>query len=65
MAKTAQLRTFDVAKLLEQQIYDLRIDSAYLRTKARETAEPDTALLHDAAHKIMLLSKRLERMAKL
>jgi hypothetical protein len=50
-------------ELLEMAIDSLNGEAAYLRVMSLGRPEPELATLNQAAEKITLLSKRLERLA--
>ena len=50
--------------LLEQQIDKLKIDTAFLRMRSRESSEQDAETLQLVAEKIARLTKGLERLVR-
>jgi hypothetical protein len=52
-----------VPEVLEMAIDSLNSEAAYLRVMSLGRPEPELATLNQAAEKITLLSKRLERLA--
>jgi hypothetical protein len=54
--------TENAVELIENTIYELRVDAAYLRMQSRDQAEEkDAEILRKAAEQISRLTLRLER----